>query len=162
MTLVMDRLGAADTVARFTPADAADLLAMHDRCSDDTRYRRWHGHAHTFPPAYLDALVSGPPEHVAVVARRDGLLIGFASAAEAGLHCREIGVLVEDTWQRRGVGGQLLTQLLDECAELDSRYIRAGVLASDAALLAPLRALGPTTMQPSFDTVTATIRVRAS
>jgi GNAT superfamily N-acetyltransferase len=134
---------------------------MHDRCSPDTRFRRWHGHVRTFPRSYLDALLTDSDEHLAVVAHHEAELIGFASAATVAPDVREIGILVEDGWQRRGVGRQLLTGLVAECVDRGARYLRSELLASDAGLLEPLRTLGPTTSRVSHGVVTAHVRLWA-
>jgi GNAT superfamily N-acetyltransferase len=144
-----------------TAADVPDVLAMYERCSADTRYRRWHGHASAFPAAYLRDMVTESAEHVALGARRDGVLVGLASAAAISADIREVGILVEDEWQRRGVGRALLTALLDRCAGLQTRYLRAEVLSADAALVEVLRRLGPTTTRLSHGVITAVVRLRA-
>jgi GNAT superfamily N-acetyltransferase len=148
-------------VGALTAADAPDLLAMYERCSADTRYRRWHGHASTFPAAYLRDMVTESTGHIAVAARRDGLLVGFASAAAISADIRDIGILVEDEWQRRGVGRELLSALLDRCAGLGARYARAEVLSADAGVLELLRRLGPTTTGLSHGVITAVVRLWA-
>jgi GNAT superfamily N-acetyltransferase len=159
MTAVITRAGTE--ISTLTTADVPDVLAMYERCSADTRYRRWHGHASTFPAAYLRDLVTESAEHVGVAARRDGLLVGVASAAAVSADTREIGILVEDGWQRRGVGGALLSALLDRCAGLETRYVRAEVLSGDAGLLEVLRRKGPTTTRLSHGVITAVVRLWA-
>lgn len=155
MTLVIGTGGAAETLAGFTVCDIDELVAMHDRCSPATRYARWHGHTKRFPPSYLRRLVD---EDVAVVARVDGQLIGFASAAQVGPDTWEIGLLVEDEWQHRGVGGQLLTGIIGAARQIGADVIRAEVLESDTGLLEPLRALGPMWTRLSHGVVTADVR----
>jgi L-amino acid N-acyltransferase YncA len=161
MTVVIARPIRPDVVSRLRPADSADLLAMYARCSSETAYRRWHGHVRAFPAAYLAAMVAGADEHIAVVARRNGQLVGFASAGELAPGAREIGVLVEDRWQHRGVGRQLLRQLVAEAKVLGTHTLRAEVLADEAGLIEALREFGPTSMRTSSGTVTAHVRLRA-
>jgi hypothetical protein len=59
MTLVIARPNGVATVDRLVPSDVDALLAMYERCSPDTTYRRWHGHLRSFPTAYLSALLAG-------------------------------------------------------------------------------------------------------
>ena len=155
MTLVIGTGGAADTLAGLTACDVDELVAMHARCSPATRYARWHGHTKRFPPSYLNRLLD---DDLAVVARRDGVLIGLASAAQVGPDTWEIGLLVEDDWQHRGVGGQLLTEMIDAAHRAGADVIRAEVLESETGLLGPLRALGPMLTRLSHGVVTADVR----
>jgi GNAT superfamily N-acetyltransferase len=161
MTLVIERPSGLATIDRLVPSDVVDLLAMYDRCSPETRYRRWHGHLHAFPAAYLSTLVAAADEHIAVVARHDSEVIGFASAAETAPATREIGILVEDRWQRRGVGRMLQSLLLAESVALGTRYVRAEVLASDAWLVDALRKVGPTSVQTESGIITAQVQLWA-
>ena len=155
MTVVIGAAGAADTLCRFGAGDTDELLAMHERCSPQTRFARWHGHTKRFPPSYLARLLG---DDVAVLARYDGVVIGFASAAQVSTSIWEIGLLVEDAWQLRGVGGQLLTEIIDVARSAGARVIRAEVLDRDVSLLEPLRGLGPTTTSLSHGVVTADVR----
>jgi L-amino acid N-acyltransferase YncA len=144
MTAVIARPTDTKTISRLDQADARELLAMYQRCSPETTYRRWHGHLRAFPAAYLAAMAAGSDEHIAVVARRDGQVAGFASAAEVAPGIREIGVLVEDRWQRHGIGRALLSSLVADSKALGTRVIRAEVLADDAGLVETLRRFGAT------------------
>jgi GNAT superfamily N-acetyltransferase len=159
MTAVIERLNTPGTISRLLPSDVTELLAMYDRCSPDTTFRRWHGHVHAFPATYLSAMLATNDEHIAVAAHRDARMIGFASAAETAPGTREIGVLVEDRWQRRGVGRQLIASVVGESKILGTRFLQAEVLAEDAWLIDVLRAFGPTSARPSFGIVAAQVRV---
>lgn len=161
MTLVIARPNGVATVDRLVPSDVDALLAMYERCSPDTTYRRWHGHLRSFPTAYLSALLAGADQHIAVVARRESRVIGFASAAETVPGTREIGILVEDRWQRRGVGRRLQSILLTESVALGTQYVRAEVLASDAWLVDALRVLGPTSVRTESGIMTAEVQLWA-
>ena len=133
---------------------------MYERCSPETAYRRWHGHLRVFPAAYLAAMVADSDEHIAVVARRHGQVVGFASAAEVAPQTREIGVLVEDRWQRRGIGRALLSRLVADSKALGTRVIRAEVLADDAGLVETLRGFGPTPAATSTATASGILTAR--
>jgi GNAT superfamily N-acetyltransferase len=174
MTTVIDASG-ADPAARHEPIafrrlgaeDGPALVAMHDACSPGSRYGRWHGWARTFPAAYLAALLesaASPPRvataQLAVTAWQDRRLIGFASAALTGLGEREIGVLVLDEWQRRGIGRGLLAELAGLARGYGTQVFTAEILAEDVGLLSPLRSLGPVTITGCRDVITARVQLR--
>jgi GNAT superfamily N-acetyltransferase len=134
---------------------------MHERCSPQSRYQRWHGHVQEFPRRYLESLRHSG-DHVAVVAIRDGDLIGLASAGPAGPGRWELGVLVEDDWQRRGVGRQLLLALVTALAATGADTLYVEVLASQRGMLEPLRNLGPVTVTGTSEgVVSAEVTLRA-
>jgi GNAT superfamily N-acetyltransferase len=89
-----------------TPGDRAALIAMFERCSPETRYRRFHGFLRALPERYLTDALSGRPDHIALVAEAGERIVALASCADD-----EIGILVEDAFQRRGIGTRLLSAL---------------------------------------------------
>jgi GNAT superfamily N-acetyltransferase len=114
-----------------------------------------------FPAGYLAALVAGAPGQLAVAAHADGLLVGLGSAADVAPGTREIGLLVEDAWQHRGVGRQLLTALVNACTAAGTDRLRAEVLDEDAGLVNVLRRLGPTATRPSHGVLSVTVSLWA-
>jgi GNAT superfamily N-acetyltransferase len=94
-----------------TPEDTEAVAALHRRCSMRTMFARYHAGVRTVPRRWLHRLLS-PPRGTTVLAvcGRDvvavGQLIGMTSPDLA-----EVSLLVEDDWQRRGVGTALLSQL---------------------------------------------------
>jgi len=114
---------------------------MFLRCSPSTVYRRFHGQVKSFPASYLAEALSGMPEHHALVAGAGEQVVALAS-------CRldpdrgegELGILVEDEWQRRGLGGALLGQLVGWADGRGVRVLNAQVLTDHdwiIGLLAP-------------------------
>ena len=89
-----------------TTGDRAALIAMFERCSPETRYRRFHGFLRALPERYLADALSGRSGHIALVAEAGDRIIALASCADD-----EIGILVEDAFQRQGIGTRLLTAL---------------------------------------------------
>jgi GNAT superfamily N-acetyltransferase len=93
-------------VRRATAADSAAIAALHARSSADT-VRRAHG----APLARVDArlarrlLVGGAG---ALVAVRDDRVVGLAALGGVEEGACDVTLLVEDAWQRRGLGARLL------------------------------------------------------
>lgn len=93
------------------PSDADAVADLHQRCSMRTLFARYHAGVRTVPRRWLHRLLSPPrgTTFVALAGREVvavGQLIGTATPRLA-----EVSLLVEDTWQRRGVGAALLSHL---------------------------------------------------
>jgi GNAT superfamily N-acetyltransferase len=123
------------------PSDRERLHQMFAGCSPETVVRRFFGRVPELPRRYLDQALGGDAaRHDAAVARYgDGLHIaGLASLAgpsEAGPDVPELGVLVADPWQRRGVGTALVRLLLARARERGVERIAASVLPGRSRLL---------------------------
>lgn len=101
-------------VRPIRPTDGAAVLAMHERCSRETRHARWLGPSANFPSSYLNSLMAGAADHVAVVAVVGDFagVIGLTSAGMTSDDGRELGILVEDHHQAEGVGRMMLDSLM--------------------------------------------------
>jgi GNAT superfamily N-acetyltransferase len=72
----------------------------------------------------------------------------------------ELGVLVEDAWQRRGVGSVLLRELAGHARRAGLRALTAQLLTEQAWTAGLLRPYGTCqTGLPSRGTVTVTVRL---
>lgn len=125
------------TVRQASAADVPDLLAMHFRCSRRTRRQRYLGGRPT--AADLTRLVSRRHGRTLVVAHPGGDVVAMGNLMHDGADS-EVALLVEDAWQRQGIGSLLLRRLL--AAAPDGRS--AGAVAEDgnAAVLTVLRRAG--------------------
>lgn len=126
------------------PGDRAAVLDLFVACSPETVLRRFFAPLRALPRPYLDGVLAGRPAvHDAVVLRYgDGLHIaGLASlvAAPGDRWSTELGVLVADAWQGRGVGRALVAALVDRAVSRGVGELTASVLPGRAGLL---RALG--------------------
>jgi GNAT superfamily N-acetyltransferase len=123
------------------PGDRAALEAMFLRCSPSTVYRRFHGQVKAFPASYLAEALSGVPEHHALVACAGERVVALASCRlDPDRGEAELGILVQDEWQRRGLGSSLLGRLVSWAGDHGVRALNAQVLTEHdwiIGLLAP-------------------------
>jgi GNAT superfamily N-acetyltransferase len=108
--------------------DRAALEAMFQRCSPATVFRRFHGQVRAFPRAYLDEALSGADAHYAIVCYSGCEAVALASCRTDEPGSAELGILIEDAWQRRGLGGTLLDELVTRAAGHGIRRLRAQML----------------------------------
>lgn len=154
-------------IDRVRAGDRAALVGLFNSCSAETVYRRFFGWPTAFPRTYLASVLAARPEvHDAVVVRYgDGLRIaGLASlAAASGDEDAELGVLVADGWQRRGLGAAMVDVLLTRARERGVEHLTASVLRTRPTLLGALgRRLELQRLTPSEDTLTGLFRLPAA
>lgn len=89
--------------------DAAAVSRMHARCSPEVLLRRYHVPMPRLTWRTARRLVC-PPGGGSLVAVTGGEVVGMAVVAPLGERVMEVGLLVEDRWQHRGVGSTLLYQ----------------------------------------------------
>jgi GNAT superfamily N-acetyltransferase len=93
------------TLRRGGAADLAAVRAMHDRCSPETLLQRYlAGASAPSDPQLARLLVPARGCSLLVVADQ---VVGVASLIGEGVQA-ELALLVEDAWQRRGIGTALL------------------------------------------------------
>jgi GNAT superfamily N-acetyltransferase len=135
MTAVIDPPILSAPVAR---GDGPDLDAFFARCSPQARYARFFSPVHEIPAAYrAGVLAEDPARHDAISARAygaGGRLVGLASLV-AEPDAAELGVLVADDWQRRGIGAALVDQLVARARRRGVDRLQATVLPASTQLL---------------------------
>jgi GNAT superfamily N-acetyltransferase len=120
--------------------DSESLIEMFGRCSSTALYRRFHG---------VTNGIFYARQVLATANARDSYLawIGKQCVGLGNLHVSDdtanVGVLVEDDWQRRGVGTALLFALIHRAREHGSHFLRADVLDENRFILQMLARLGP-------------------
>jgi len=143
-------LGGLFRVRHATEGDRPALAQMLDRCTGDTRYRRFHGYVNVFPERYLAEALSGSPVHCALVAAADdGAVVALASCRTVAAGIAEIGILVEDAWQRLGIGAFLLSRIISHSERTGLTVLKAQVLTDQAWITRMLGAYGPCDMVTS-------------
>ncbi|MFD9963207.1 GNAT family N-acetyltransferase [Amycolatopsis sp. NPDC058986] len=124
--VVLDRPdGAAVVLRKGTPGDAGAVSELHRRCSMNTLFRRYHTGVRSVPRRWLHRLLV-PPRGASVLAvcGREVIGLGQLIPGAAGGPA-EVSLLVEDAWQRQGIGTALLSRLgvlarADRFAELSA------------------------------------------
>jgi GNAT superfamily N-acetyltransferase len=129
-------------VAVLEHADSEALLAMFGRCSPKALYGRFHGV--TDGTFYADQVLAAAAHGDSFVAWNGDACVGLGNAHVDG-DIADVGILVEDAWQRRGVGTALLIATLRRACERRSRFLRADVLEESRFVLRILARLGSAT-----------------
>jgi GNAT superfamily N-acetyltransferase len=136
----------ARTVVEVTVAtvdDRAAVLAMVARCSRTSLFHRFHGF--TDGQAYTRRLFERQSVDDTLVAWDGSACVGLGTLGRDEDGTADLGVLVEDAWQRRGVGSQLVASLIDAARADGASRVRANILGEDRFLVDMLRPAGPLT-----------------
>jgi RimJ/RimL family protein N-acetyltransferase len=137
-----------------TPTDAPRLVAMFERCSPETRYARFLAPLQRFPAAHLvDVVQSSPIRRSWVIEERSsGQVVGIGSwfRNQTGTpDAAEVGLLVEDAFQHRGLGAALLDELAARACDEGITVFVAETLAGARHVHRMLQRLGVTTIEGS-------------
>ncbi|MET9839412.1 GNAT family N-acetyltransferase, partial [Streptomyces virginiae] len=110
------------TVRRADGSDLAAARAMHDRCSERTLALRYHGPV-ADADRYLGHLLSPRFGRTLAATTASGKLVALGHLLWDGDET-EVALLIEDDWQRRGIGTELLSRLVAMAVEAgcDSVY----------------------------------------
>ncbi|MFH8658754.1 GNAT family N-acetyltransferase [Streptomyces afghaniensis] len=150
--------GSDITVRRADTRDLEAARAMHERCSDRTLRLRYHGPVGD-ADRYLNHLLSPRFGRTLAVQTASGRLVGLGHLLWDGDET-EVALIVEDAWQRRGVGGELLARLVAMAAEGGCRSVYAVTQASNTGMVAAMRGLGlPLDYQVEEGTLVITARL---
>lgn len=107
------------------PGDADAVFALHDRCSMETLFQRYHTGMRTMPRRWLHRLLMPPRgSSLLAVCGREVVGLGQLIPGATG-EIAEISLLVEDSWQRKGVGTALLARLAVLAAARGHRKLMA-------------------------------------
>ncbi len=141
-------VGTADgvVVRPVAPVEAEHVVdAVFAGLSPRSRFLRFHSSVPRLPSTVRAALAAvDGRRHAAVVAVAPGVgPVGVARVIGPGGGRADLAVAVVDAWQRRGLGGRLLTAVTALAEDLGHTELRGAVLPENAAMLALARRLLP-------------------
>ncbi|MFD3544493.1 GNAT family N-acetyltransferase [Streptomyces sp. NPDC058655] len=149
------------TVRRADAADLTAARAMHDRCSERTLSLRYHGPV-ADADRYLGHLLSPRFGRTLAATTASGKLVALGHLLWDGDET-EVALLIEDDWQRRGIGSELLRRLIAMAVEARCDSVYAVTQASNTGMVAAMRGLGlPLDYQIEEGTLVITARLDAA
>ncbi|MFI9801136.1 GNAT family N-acetyltransferase [Streptomyces sp. NPDC052302] len=152
--------GGAITVRRADNGDLQAAREMHERCSARTLSMRYHGPVGD-ADRYLNHLLSPRYGRTLAVRTASGRIVGLGHLLWDGDET-EVALLVEDAWQQRGIGGELLARLVAMAVEAGCESVYAVTQASNTGMVAAMRSLGlPLDYQIEEGTLVITARLEA-
>ena len=132
---------------RAASLEDEDLLrAMFSRLSPETVYRRFHAPYPRVPGWVLDLFLNVDHRDTeSLVAVVDGEVVGHAMFARSsgGREEAEIGIVIEDAWQSKGIGKLLLSRLTAEAQRRDVAAFTGEVLGENRRALGFFSAVFP-------------------
>jgi len=147
--------------AAIRPACTADVGALSDffaGLSPQSRYLRFFAPV-TPGPELLRGMSGGDGHTDAVVAVREGVIIGHAMAADQagprGTRTADVGVVVADAWQGLGVASALMNVLITGAQARGVTSLTMDVLPGNRTMLAMIASRWPAArIEDSADFVT--------
>jgi RimJ/RimL family protein N-acetyltransferase len=139
--------------------DALSLLAMWRRCSTRTRYQRFLSPVRIFPSRHLSDVLAPGSGQWSWVARheRTDAIVGLASLFRNGTRTGEVGLLVEDAEQRRGIGTEMLDVIVERARHAGFDTLTADTLADAHHVRRMLERVGPVESRRSGHTIGLTL-----
>ncbi len=146
------------TVRRAGPSDLEAARAMHRRCSARTLSARYHGPVKD-ADRYLNHLLGPRFGRTLAAETATGKLVALGHLLWDGDES-EVALLVEDVWQRRGIGAELLRRLVDMAVEASCESVYAVTRADNTGMVSAMRGLGlPLDYQVEEGTLVITARL---
>jgi acetyltransferase len=140
--------GGAQVIIRpIRPEDEPAIARFHSRLSEQSVSQRYLGpisletrrsHARLLRVCFADY-----DREIALVAEQQSEILGVGRLSRAHFErAAELGVLIEDRWQRRGLGMEMARRLLAIARDENLSLITADIRESNAAMIALCRKLG--------------------
>ncbi|HSE69414.1 MAG TPA: GNAT family N-acetyltransferase [Nocardioidaceae bacterium] len=132
----------SDVTTRYAElADVDEVQAMHDRCSESSLYRRFHAPLPRVSTRLVRQLVA-PGGGWSVVAETGGRVVALACVAPVSPSEVEVGLLVEDQHQHRGIGSRMLHEIAVDAASRGFRAIELHAQPENDRVLATVQKAG--------------------
>jgi GNAT superfamily N-acetyltransferase len=148
------------SIRPVTGSDTHALALMWERCTLPARIARFHAPVRDIPASYLRAVFADPSASVVAACQRCGAVVALASLIPAASRdSAELGVLVEDAWQRAGIGRRLVAHLLGTARARGITSVTASVLADNAKAAELLRRI-PGEFSLTYDGPVLKVRIR--
>jgi GNAT superfamily N-acetyltransferase len=144
-------------VLRPTASDTEAVLEMLGRCSRASLFRRFHGY--TDGANYFGALLRDGPIDQTLLAWYRSTCVGVAALGVGTTGMSDLGVLIEDAWQRRGIGTWLVGSLLVNARAKGVTTVHADVLGDDRFILEAVRRIGPLKVTIEFGSYSIDIEI---
>ena len=141
------RQGRPVAIRLARPIDAEGVAAMHDRCSEETRFERYFAPVSAWREDRLRRIAGGHRGASLVAIADDGSVVGLGNVfpdAPEGVRTAEVAVIVEDAWQGQGLGRSLLGHLVDLARRMEFSEVTALVLATNVRMIGLLESTGLT------------------
>jgi GNAT superfamily N-acetyltransferase len=146
------RVGATTVRVRgVEPGDGDALVAILGRMSLRTRWLRFHSPIVRFSGAQLRTLLEADHRDRSVLLAEVEVepgrwqLVGFAQYARIASDRADAAIVLEDAWQRRGIGRALALQLVRAARAAGIAAFTSEVLTENRRTLAFVRGLAPRT-----------------
>nr|WP_236789428.1 GNAT family N-acetyltransferase [Amycolatopsis sp. GM8] len=139
--------GASIVLRPGQPGDADAVFALHQRCSAETLFQRYRTGMRTVPRRWLHRLLV-PPRGLSLLAVCGREVIGLGQLIPGTGAIAEISLLVDDAWQRKGVGTALLARLAVLAAARGHRQLMAVSLPGRDGIFRTARRAGLVPDQP--------------
>lgn len=120
------------------PEDADGVAAMHERCSERSRYHRYFTPMNTWRESNLRRVSGGHRGATLVATTATGDVIALGNVFPIGPQDQtgaEIAVIVDDAFHGRGLGSAVLRHLVDVAVRLGFASVTAYVLSDNRAML---------------------------
>ena len=129
------------TLRPLADSDLPSIAAMWERWHPPaTRMARFHAPVRDIPASYLKAALADPAASVLAAHERTGVVVAVASLIRsASDSTAELGVLVQDAWQRRWLGHRLVAHLITAASARGITVVTAAVLTQNATVADLLR-----------------------
>ncbi len=142
------------------PSDGPLIAALHARCTPATRRARFLNPGPVLAPDELAEMLtgrSGKGECLVALTLDGGHAVGLATLDPDGRASALLSILVEDSWQARGVGTALIRRAVAAATDVGWQELTAVAHPGNLRITRLIRRAGP---RPSAQLVDGMLRIR--